>query len=885
VFFTGQAQTPVAAIDDTLAFTDLEEPPVEAVTDEEDPFEQARQDAENRYNQEINTSGFGFTGASSTNINRYSQSIIPNPLDDYESYTYCLSLHLLSEAQFNNLQVSVPQRTIVASAGRYINRDPNFAEDFYFEDFKMTTIVNTTKRNRNTNLIECQFTIIEPLGFTFINRLLDAVAGIGGKNYIKQPYMLQIDFFGYDGGTSAGSAPIPNLTKYIPISLVGLKSRVSSRGTEYSVEAVPFNHQAFNTMNVASPAAFTVKASTVQDLLGTGTSQPTAPSGQYQVMGFVEGLNAYYKDLVDRKEIFFQNDYKVEFHPAIANAKIFPTNSPNNLASAASGGTSPTDQKNNIKAQAGQTVGQINFNSGVFNVPAGTKIDQLIDYAVRNSDYIKDQLADPTGYTAKENFGDIQTKLGNPLRWYRIVPKIKIKPNSYDPARQQYAYEIVYYVKPWTVNSKHPYAPQGRTPGFVKEYNYIFTGKNKDVIDLQLDFDMLYYTQIISYRNKGRLNETGDTAGQKNLRGEMYEWYDAPTDVPPPGQNAQVTTTDRIQPIARGYVSGDAGKTTRTGAQQSLAVTAGDVQKDITLEAKGDMINIKMRIIGDPTFIKQDDIFYSQNAQDMTSVITPNGSITTDGGELYVYVNFESPTDYSQLHGQAVPGLSKYRYSEFSGVYKVITVESTFRGGKFEQVLDMVRLPIQDQLRNQVTNAYSRLDSYVNQQLGQLPVASSRFTGPNILVNSLAAGAGGILNAALTGGSVAGAASSIGGQLVNMATNYVSGQIQKGINTAVNKGVDLIKDQVSDIFSGGSITDLAKDFDASALYGNFSVEELASGFDMAGLPTEQLTELGGEFFDMGTDALSEFSDFGELGDFADLGDFGSFDFSSFGSFF
>lgn len=820
----------------------------------------------------------------------YQQSIIANPLLDYESYTYCISLHLLTETQFNNFisnpQGPVPQRTIVASAGRYINRDPNFAEDFYFEDFKMTTIVNTTKRNRNTNLIECQFTIVEPLGFTLINRLLDAVANIGGKNYIRQPYLLQIDFFGYKNGTAASGAPIPNLTKYIPISLVSLKTRVSSRGTEYSIDAVPFNHQAFSTLNVASPAAFTVKASTVQELLGLGNSQLAAPAGQYQVLGFAEGINAYYKDLVDRKEIFFQNDYRIEFHPLIANAKIFPTNSPNNLASVAAGGTSLTDQKNNIKAQAGQAVGQINFNSGVFNIPAGTKIDQLIDYAVRNSDYIKDQLADPTGYTAKENFGQIQTKLGNPLRWFRIIPKIKIKPNSYDPARQQYAYEITYYVKPWTVNSKHPYAPQGRTPGFVKEYNYIFTGKNKDIIDLQLDFDMLYYTQIVSYRNKSRLNETGDTAGQKNLRGEIYDFADAPTDVPPPGQNAQVTVTDRIQPVARGYVSGDAGKTTRTGAQQSLAVTAGDVQKDITLDAKGDMINIKMRIYGDPAFIKQDDIFYNQNFEDLTGTITPNGSLITDGGELYVYVNFESPADYSEFYGQAIPGLNKYRYSEFSGVYKIITVESTFRNGKFEQALDLVRLPIQDQLRNQVTNAYSRLDTYVNQQLGQLPVAASRFSGPNILVTSLTAGSSGILNAALSGGSVAGAASSFGGQLVNTATKYVTGKIneslQKGVNAVVSKGTDFVKDQFKDAIGGGSFADIATDFDASALYGEFGIEELTSGFDLSGEAVDQLTELGGEFFDLGTDSLGELTDLVDL-DFADFASFdlGSFDFASF----
>jgi hypothetical protein len=308
------------------------------------------------------------------------------------------------------------------------------------------------------------------------------------------------------------------------------------------------------------------------------------------------------------------------------------------------------------------------------------------------------------------------------------------------------------------------------------------------------------------------------------------------------------------------------------------------------------MINIKMRIFGDPTFIKQDDIFYSQDVVDMKSTVTPNGSLITDGGELYVYVNFESPADYSEFYGQAIPGLNKYRYSEFSGIYKIITVESTFRGGKFEQSLDLVRLPIQDQLRNQVTNAYSRLDTYVNQQLGQLPVAASRFSGPNILVTQLTAGSSGILNAALTGGSVAGAASSFGGQLVNAATNFAMGKInegiQKGVNAVVSKGTDFIKDQFKDVIGGGSIADIAKDFDASALLGEFGIENLTSGFNISNLPSFDV-DLAGSFDlnSLDTDLLSSVGinelmvgDLGDLGDLANLGDVGDIS-GFFGSFF
>ncbi len=140
--------------------------------------------------------GVGNPGEEAANMPPQTRQIpLPNPLSDYESYTYGLSLHLLSQSQYNNLIENpdtsyIPQNVLVASAGKNSNnfkRDPNFREDFYFDDFQMKTVVNVTTRNRNSNLIECSFTIVEPVGFTFINRLVAACQDIGSANYLK-PY-------------------------------------------------------------------------------------------------------------------------------------------------------------------------------------------------------------------------------------------------------------------------------------------------------------------------------------------------------------------------------------------------------------------------------------------------------------------------------------------------------------------------------------------------------------------------------------------------------------------------------------------------------------------------------------------------------------------------
>lgn len=761
------------------------------------------------------------------------QTLLPNPLSDYESYTYGLSLHLLSQTQYNNLIENpntsyIPQNVLVASAGKNSNnfkRDPNFQEDFYFDDFQMKTVVNVTTRNRNSNLIECSFTIIEPVGFTFINRLVAACQGIGSANYLKQPYLLQIDFYGYKDGAISGS-PIPNMSKYIPIALVSMKSKVSTKGTEYKIDAVPYNHQAFNQTHVVSPANFKIKALTVADMFGTGqvTSNLTEafvtvqreqavldqlntlkqnrnldsreirlineqlatsakPSGIFQVSGFCDALNAWFASLRDvNKKITVINEYKVEFFKEIGDSKLFPpTPTPNDVNNAAAGGSTTAAAKTALRAAGGLPVGTVEWRSGTFNIPMGMQIDKLIDYAVRNSDYIRRQLLVPE-LPRDPNFAGVNTIDGSPLKWYKIVPKIKIK--QYDPSRQQYAYEITFCVKPWTVNTKYPYVIQGRTPGYVKQYDWMYTGRNTEVIDLQIDFDMLYYQQLTAFPNAKAQGTTGETIQN-------------PTPNPDTTKDAITLLAEAVQPLAKTYVSNDYRQTTLPGAAAAFGTASGDLQRDLTSSSRGDMINIRLKIIGDPQLIKQDDLFYAQNIRPPTSQLTPNNSLYYDGGELYVNIVFQSPIDYDESTGLAIPNLGRYTYNLFNGIYKIITVDNTFRQGKFEQTLDLIRLPVNAQDINQLLDARARIETYVNYGLGQLAgLPYSRFTGPRILVNNLAAGVG-IYNAGTAGG---GGLSGIVGGIVNQFVGKISNELIGKANNAIK-----------DIFSSSPLTGAALD--------------------------------------------------------------------------
>jgi len=775
----------------------------------------------------------GFTASSarySQDNPGQSQSLLDNPLHDYQSYTYCLSWHMLGMDAFNSIVNDygngakyVPKNVLISSAGKWDNltfvRNSNFKEDFYFENLKLKTIINTTKRNRNSNLIECDFTLIEPAGFTLINRLLAASKEIRAQNdnYIHMPYVLQIDFYGYTDGDS-GPKLVPDQTKIIPIRLTALKSKITSRGTEYQVSAVPFNHQAFSQINVASPAAFSVTGKTVKNFFGSGNvdvnylnrnqslqreeqtirdrvtgslgfsdaesdyilnrlSLITASAKDIVgVSGYCDAINAWFKGLVSQNTIKIANEVRVEFDPEIANATLYPsaTQGPVNVAQAPAGGSSEQAKTDALQSAGGINKGQLNFNGTTLTIPANTSIDKLIDWAVRNSSYIGSQIKDPTLLKDVQG-GKTPT---TPLKWYRIVPKVKII--NYDMTQNKYALEITYYVKTYTMSSKYPYAPRGRVPGYVKKYDYIYTGKNKDVIDMQIDFDMMYYVKMSAFRTKQKISETAPGIGSDSPKDKATAVTELNVDKTNPANN--------LAPVSVG-VNSDSNTVTRTGGNPQLAVDAANLQDSLLLDARGDMINLDLKIIGDPQLIKQDDVFYGQDLSTPTGPLTKNGSLWMDSGELYTFVNFKSPTDYDEATGLADPDSGKYKISEYSGVYKIITIDNTFSRGKFEQTLNLVKL-LYDQEGKPI---FSRATAgAVGATSGMINSAGERLES-SLSLNSLLSRDLGLDPTTKTVMALLGTAAS--GDLASMSTNAV--------NNAVSGVVDLAKQRL-----GQEISDL-----------------------------------------------------------------------------
>jgi hypothetical protein len=672
---------------------------------------------------------------------------VSNPLHDFASYTYALTLHALNESDFNTLVENDanwrPTRTLIASAGRRGDqqsgtfiRDPRFYEDFYFNDFKMTTIVGLNNTSKSTNAIEISFTLLEPNGLTLINRLVEmsADAQIGAKNYLEMPYLLQIDFHGYpsDSGTPI---ELLNQRKYIPIRIIELKVKVGVGGAEYACRAIPFNHQAFNDTSSATPANFEISGKNLQEFFDSTSQENIAKqksereeaedkkikdlekakadpnldardlrlaqanidqakaqkdqaikSATYVSTSYVAAYNAWNKSVQDKKYASDYNEIRVVF-----DAEIL-ANDGGTLVMAPDQSAKKTPMANTAdpkqvaaarRANAGAGNSGPDFTKGTYNIYMATSVMEVINVAMRNTKFIRDQVIDPN-IDAQAN----ADKKDKPLKWWKIVPHIKLK--SFDRRLNKYSKVITYYVQVHEYyNRKNLYATTSMPKGWVKKYSYMYTGQNRDIIDFNIDFDTLYYTAINIDRGKSTAVQSTKPSGSDE---EELALTDQETKaLPEPEFNsAQPAIYHNVSELPAATSTGDAKRDSKTQAVAGLAA-------DIYSGSRGDMINIKLKILGDPTFIKQDDIFFNPGQAnykpdlEKSGQMTKNNSIRTDTGEIHALVEFFTPTDRDENTGLLRVDGNWWR-SLFSGIYRILTIETEMRQGRFEQTLDMIRL-------------------------------------------------------------------------------------------------------------------------------------------------------------------------------------------------
>lgn len=655
----------------------------------------------------------------------------PNPLDNYASYIYSISLHVIPIEKYNTM-VKTPgyqyknsdDTVLIASGGRRdqtnFKRHPLFNEDFYFENLKFNTVIGLNSRTRGTNAVEVNFSITEPYGVTLLNRLLGIAKEFKTKSWMQIPFLIQIDFLGNDD-LGQLYTPIPNQTKYIPIKLIGLKIKVTSKGAEYQVQAVPFGHQAYMETYSSTPAFLEVQAKTVGDFFSSGgdageatsiadfkkiakertesaiksarddedlygvrqserinTAKEVAAEAakmSYVVGSYAAALNSFQEQLKKNKHITREEIFEFVFtDPAMRDSKIVI---PKKTAAPRTPMAKPTTAEGlaAIRAAAGLSTAKLDTTTESFTINAGTNIIEVINMVMRHSEYIRNQFKDPAveiSTSGQEN----ANKSNEPIKWYKIQPVVELL--DFDYRTDKYSKKITYYIEPYLIyNSKFRDAPKSLPNYYSKEYQYIYTGKNTSIIDFNIDFDTMFYTAITADRSK-----TQKTSGPQ-AQPEQDQTHDA-TD-----KTHQAKLQDNVtQPVA-----GQADQV-EPASPDSKGTLLNDFSKSIMSSSRGDMITVNLKIIGDPELIKQDDVFVNPannpNQGNKEFIDPKTNSLIFDAGEVFALLKFKTPVDYDDETG--LMKFQSYQTSVFSGLYKIIMVDNEFSQGKFTQTLQLVRM-------------------------------------------------------------------------------------------------------------------------------------------------------------------------------------------------
>lgn len=730
---------------------------------------------------------------SQTVLTPIGESAYPNILHDYSSYTYNISLHTVSIEQYNEFSVKpkttyVPEEgsVLIATAGRWDNttrRNKNFANaDFFFEKLSFETVIGSTEYAQNSNVLSLDFTIVEPYGMTLANRLLDLASDYSAKttnkgiqdNVLQIPYLLQIDFFGYD---SAGNPQqMTEISKYIPIMITSIKFKISTSGSQWDFTAVPYNHQAFTETSGVTPMKCQVVANSLKEFFAavpTGTeSNAVYNINAVNAASTIQNKQAIASVDASRKSISAGYAYaqknktgtrseaiavnsQIEAHtvqPQTALSKVnmlvhqssYPSavnlwNQVNQRIGACKiadeiaftidpkfidAKFQPQELINITSlemAAANTTQANLAIQSGMITniddkehprvettINQGTSILQVISTAMLNSDYIHNQIIDPS----KDNNITVEqmTKfLSKPLDWFHIVPTVKIL--GYDTINNRYAKKITYNIQHKTLyQDKNKNASQGYPVVIAKDYEYLFTGKNIDIINFDLSFDSQFF--VVNVANPANADavsaaSSSDLSPTQSLLSKNKNEILTSAQVAAILNDINANGMPELKPKVHLVATIPTTSATRGGKAEMVK----QLERNILSTIAGDLVSVKLKIIGDPDFIKQDDVFY--NPQDIKDLKynnnanktvtdkrrTPNRSIATDAEDLFVRLTFKTPVDYDKS-GLATPldssATNKYKSSMFSGLYKITTVKNYFSGGKFEQELDLYHYNLQN---------------------------------------------------------------------------------------------------------------------------------------------------------------------------------------------
>lgn len=559
------------------------------------------------------------------------------------------------------------------------NKDSPGRFDLFVDDIEIETIMAFTKEGGTTQPTKIRFVIYEPYSINgFIEALHIASVKAGYPNYIQCSYLFKVEFVGYpDGEGLKDPEQVPKSTRYFLIKITGLEVEVTERGTRYNVSAIPFGDQGFGQPGKLKKSVKMVGDNVrelLEDLMLNMTDQEiqnAKKSGtpnyydEYKIKFLKQsgsgwsddrygkiaesklgelGVDSVIVQMVDPAENKRKNNYK------IANER-------------------PPDEetvKEEIPFEPKKTVTQF---------PENVNLHEVIGAVIRDSEYVSKIVEDiPIDADGMVEYFNVRIEISNKSS---INPRTK-KPN------QTYTYivnpfRIHFTAIPNTENVKINEKNLKRST--LREYNYIYTGLNTEVINFRLNFNSLYFEALpVDMGQKDVSKKEGGRPGNRSQRQVNVNQPNSVSSVPEAAQRTDPNATQVLPPS--GYNAG-------APKNDPFSVLARSMHEKVVNSVS--LLTGELEIIGDPFYLVTGGI--GNYTPPMTSHLeTADGEAAHIRGQVLIAINFRNPIDIKSFQEGGMMYFDSNRIP-FSGVYQVIDVKSYFKEGKFNQRLNLCRVP------------------------------------------------------------------------------------------------------------------------------------------------------------------------------------------------
>jgi len=552
--------------------------------------------------------------------------------------------------------------------------------DLYFRNVEMTSVPGLNAKRRLTSVTNIRMELVEPSGITLLEKIKAAAFNNGFLDHLDAPYMLTIEFQGFDELGRPVKEKTEFMKRVIPIKLITMDIDVNQGGSYYNIQAIPYNEFALTNQFMYPRTSGTLKSTNrtfkdaVQDLQNTLNDQ-----NEQETVG---GFNQY----PDQYDISISKDLN-----------------PDQALSYETLGQVGMTQKtvNQVAGEEEFTMEMIKFNSS-------TAVLMLLENLMKtHPEYGAKSFDDWSNKVTKRGTAGFNPNegLSTYFKYFRI--RTSVEPTAdFDEIRQTNAKIIrivvePYYISAYNLGTAGVHQGKNFQSYVAKAYNYIFTGDNVDILNLDINYKVAYF--------QSRLKdlEAADSRTLSNSKDPVEIDSNAPTN-----RDKAMGGLLPLKSEAGGHKSTPAN---RTGQVDSRL----DQFFDAITNPTADMVVLRMEILGDPAWLGQSQ-FIPATPQNFNGSSTDNNIDFFRGGakdniwnpklKCYNYdvaepitnLTFKTPQDFNDKTG--VYELTSEPTGVFSGLYKVTQVEHNFTDGRFTQTLTMVRFNNQEKTATPTSN-------------------------------------------------------------------------------------------------------------------------------------------------------------------------------------